>query len=210
MVERMRKLGLLLEDDDDWRGLDRDVRRAVERGVETGLERIMAAAGAPPGDPVGGWRLRFRRGDFGTDYLGRAGAACAGLDAGQAADEVPALVRVDRDGRPLDGRNRYVLRFAPGATPPVHGFWTLTTYDGRQALVDNPVDRYSIGDWHGLTLDADGSLPIRIQHPQPAAGQRPNWLPAPPGPFNVLLRLIWPQEEVLDRRWAPPEVVRVG
>jgi hypothetical protein len=210
MVERMRKLGLLLENEDDWRQLDRDVRAAVEHGVETGFERIIAAAGAPPGDPVGSWRLRFRRGDFGTDYLGRAGAACAGLDAGQTADEVPALVRVDREGRALSGHHRYLLRFAPGAAPPVQGFWTLTTYHGDQALVDNPVDRYSIGDWNGLTLDPDGALPIHVQHARPAARLRSNWLPAPPGPFNLLLRLIWPEQVVLDRRWTPPEVVRVG
>jgi hypothetical protein len=209
IVERMRKLDLLLEDEDDWRRLDRDVRHAVERGAETGLERVVAAAGSPPGDPVGGWRLRFRRGDFGTDYLGRAGAACAELDAGQAADEVPALVGHDSHGRPLSGHHRYVLRFPPGGAPPVHGLWTLTTYDACQALVDNPADRYSIGDWNGLTLDADGSLPIQIQHTRPAAGLRPNWLPAPPGPFNILLRLIWPQQDVLDRRWTPPDVTRV-
>jgi hypothetical protein len=123
---------------------------------------------------------------------------------------VPALVRVDLEGRALSGHHRYLLRFAPGAAPPVQGFWTLTTYHGDQALVDNPVDRYSIGDWNGLTLDPDGALPIHVQHARPAARLRSNWLPAPPGPFNLLLRLIWPEQVVLDRRWTPPEVVRVG
>ena len=75
----------------------------------------------------------------------------------------------------------------------MHGFWTLTTYDDRQSLVDNPTDRYSIGDWNGLTLDPDGSLPVAIQHRRPPrAISLRNWLPAPPGRFNLLLRLIWP------------------
>jgi hypothetical protein len=208
MVGRMRKLGLL-EGDLGWHRLPVDIRRAVQRGAQRGLERVTAAAEAPPGEPVGDWRVRFRLGQFGTDYLSRAAAACAGLEPGPAADELPALLATDADGDPLTGRRRYVLRFGPQALPPVHGFWTLSTYDGRQAMVDNPVERYSIGDWNGLALDADGSLPICIQHQRPDPDERSNWLPAPPGRFNLLLRLCWPQAEVLDRKWTPPPLVRV-
>jgi hypothetical protein len=53
-------------------------------------------------------------------------------------------------------------------------------------------------------------MPIAIQHRPPDADGHRNWLPAPPGRFNVLLRLIWPMPEVLDRRWAPPAVHRIG
>jgi hypothetical protein len=207
MVDRMRALGLLTAGDLDWQRLGRDVRRAVEAGAGQGLDRVVAAAEAAPGVAVGQWRVRFRLGEFGTDYPSRAGAACAGLEPGPAADELPALLHTDSEGRPLTGRDKYVLRFGPGQLPPVHALWTLTTFDDRQALVDNPVERYSTGDWNGLTLDPDGSLAIRIQHVRPAA-RSVNWLPAPPGPFNLLLRLCWPQEEVLDRRWAPPPVLR--
>jgi hypothetical protein len=210
IVERMRSAGLLLASDDAWDTLPREVRSAVQRGGEQGLDRVLAAAEAPPGDAVGDWHIRFRLGEFGTDYLSRAAAACAGLEAGPAADELPALLRCDADGRPLLGRRRYVLRFPPSGQPPVHGLWTLTTYDDRQPLVDNPVDRYSIGDWNGLTLDSDGSLPIQIQHRRPSDAERSNWLPAPPGTFNLLLRLIWPQEDVLEGTWKPPPVVRTG
>jgi hypothetical protein len=207
-LDRMRALGLMIDGDLDWQRLGDDVRSAVEAGAARGLERVVAAAEAAPGTAVGQWHIRFGLGDFGTDYLSRAGAACAGLEAGPAADELPALLHTDAEGRPLTGRQKYVLRFGAGQLPPVHGLWTLTTYDDRQALVDNPVDRYATGDWNGLTLDPDGSLPIRIQHVRPA-GRTTNWLPAPPGPFNLLLRLCWPQEEVLDRRWTPPSVLRM-
>jgi hypothetical protein len=209
MVERMRKLGLLIDGDLGWHRLPGDIRRAVERGAQRGLERVTAAAEAPPGELVGDWRVRFRLGQFGTDYLSRAAAACAGLEPGPAADELPAMLATDAGGDPLTGRHRYVLRFPPCALPPVHAFWTLTTYDERQAMVDNPVERYSIGDWNGLALDADGSLSIRIQHRHPADDARSNWLPAPPGRFNVLLRLCWPHAEVLDRKWTPPPLVRI-
>jgi hypothetical protein len=124
--------------------LDGKLQRAVERGARRGLDRVVAMAESSPGEPVGDWRIRFRLGQFGTDYLARAAAACAGLEARHAADELQALLCTAADDRPLTGRRRFVLRFAPGGLPPVHGFWTLTTYDDRQTLVDNPVERYSI------------------------------------------------------------------
>jgi hypothetical protein len=209
IVERMRGLGLLLEGELGWRRLGPEVQRAVAEGAARGLRRVVAAAESPPGDAVGEWHIRFRLGQYGTDYLSRAGAACAGLEAGPAADELPALVQTDVHGRQLSGRHRYVLTFPSRRLPPVHGFWTLTTYDAREALVDNPVERYSIGDWNGLVLAADGALTIRIQHADPG-GRVPNWLPAPPGAFNLLLHLCWPQPEVLDRVWTPPAVTPVG
>jgi hypothetical protein len=209
IVERLAWLGLLVEGELGSRRLGRDVQRAVAEGAARGLERVMAAAESPPGDPVGDWRIRFRLGQYGTDYLGRAAAACAGLESGPAGDELPALVQTDVHGRQLSGRDRYVLRFPPRGLPPVHGFWTLVTYDARQALVDNPVERYSIGDWNSLVLEPDGSLAIRIQHADPG-GRVPNWLPAPPGPFNLLLHLCWPQQAVLDREWAPPAVTPIA
>jgi hypothetical protein len=208
IIDRMQWLGLLVEGELGWRRLGREIQRAVADGAARGLERVAAAAESPPGDAMGRWRIRFRLGQYGTDYLARAAAACAGLEPGPADDELPALAHTDADGRQLSGRRSYVLRFPPRGLPPVHGFWTLTTYDARQALVDNPVERYSIGDWNGLVLDPDGAVTIRIQHADP--GERTaNWLPAPPGAFNLLLDLCWPQQEILDRRWTPPDVIAV-
>jgi hypothetical protein len=37
----------------------------------------------------------------------------------------------------------------------------------------------------------------------------PNWLPAPPGAFYLLLRLYWPQHDVFDRQWTPPALMRL-
>jgi hypothetical protein len=209
IVERMRRLGLLLEGDLAWRGLDRELRRAVAVGAARGLERVLTAAESPPGETIGHWRIRFRLGRHGTDYLRRAAAACAGLEAGPADDELPVLTQADVNGRQLTGRRGYSISFAPWSLPPVHGYWTLLTYDAREPLVDNPVERYSIGDWNGLVPEPDGTVTIRVQHPDPGPDV-PNWLPAPPGPFNLLLQLCWPQREVLDRRWTPPAVTPIG
>ena len=93
--------------------------------------------------------------------------------------------------------------------PPVHGLWELTTHavvaqDGR--LQGASV---SLGDQDGLTVDLDGSLSIHIQHDRPPRVRRSNWLAAPAGDFRLVLRLHWPREEALARRWTPPAVTRV-
>jgi len=208
IVARMQRLGLLSEHDPAARGLGRAGTKAVADGAARGLERVVAAAESPPGDAVGSWHVRFRLGEHGTDYLRRAAAACAGLESGPAADELPMLAQADASGRRLTGRSRYEITFPADDLPPVHGYWTLMTYDARQPLVDNPVERYSVGDWNGLVLERDGSLTIRIQHADP--GDRvPNWLPSPPGAFNLALHLWWPQQQVLDRRWTPPAATPV-
>jgi hypothetical protein len=209
VVDRMRTAGFLGAGEGDWERLPADLRCAAELGVQNGLERVVTAAEAPPGEPLGDWRVRFEIGELGTDYRSRAAAACAGLEGGPAGDELPALLGADRDGLPLTGRHRYRMHFPSGQLPPVHGFWTLTTYDDRQPLVDNPADRYSIGDWNGLILQDDGSLTIDVRHSRPADEDGLNWLPSPPGPFNILLRLIWPEDAALRRNWIPPSVVRV-
>ena len=170
IVARLRRLGLLAGAQPQEPAL----RRAIAAGAQRGLERVRAAAAAPPGDAVGDWRIPFRLGAFGTDYLARAAAACAGLTPGPAADDLSALLLCDADGRPLSGQALYRLRFAPGQQPPVHGFWSLTTCDDRRR-------RYAVGDWNRFALDPDGALPIVISHRPPVAGRPANWLPAPPG-----------------------------
>ena len=48
------------------------------------------------------------------------------------------------------------------------------------------------------------SLPIQPESPGEAL--EPNWLPAPEGPFYVVMRLYGPTEEVLAGDWAPPPI----
>jgi hypothetical protein len=76
--------------------------------------------------------------------------------------------------------------------------------------VPNPIDRYAIGDrTAGLETEADGSLVIRIQHSEPPSGARANWLPAPRGPFHLIMRLYVPRASALDGIWVPRPVERV-
>ena len=36
-----------------------------------------------------------------------------------------------------------------------------------------------------------------------------NWLPAPRGPFSVMMRLYWPKDEAVDGRWQAPPIERL-
>ena len=73
-------------------------------------------------------------------------------------------------------------------------------------FVPNPLNRYSVGDRSGLVPDADGSVAIHIQSTAPA-GHQSNWLPAPPGPFILWLRVYEPGAAVLDGTYQVPPVV---
>jgi hypothetical protein len=204
LMDQAHQIGLLTHCDDPWMGGDADLQRAVDRGTLRGRESVRGRAASVMGDLGGQWNIEYRCGDFGTDYLSRAGAACAGMPADIAADALPALTRTDAEGRPLSGSRRYVLRYGPDAAPPVHASWSLSTHT---AIEDHTI---SLGDRNGLKLDGDGSLPIHIQHERPARECRSNWLPAPAGDFTLVLRLYWPREEALTRHWMPPAVTRIA
>jgi hypothetical protein len=196
VMERARRLGLFTGGDAAWMAGDPELQRAVAQGTSRGREAVRARAASAMGEVSGRWQIDYRRGRFGRDYLGRAAAARAPLGADVPEDALPALTRTDADGRPLTGSHRYVLRFGPDTPPPVHGFWSLTV----------PGAAVSLGDRDGLIVDDDGSLSILIQRDRPPRARRSNWLPAPPGPFALVLRLYWPRDEVLRRRWTPPAV----
>jgi hypothetical protein len=94
--------------------------------------------------------------------------------------------------------------------PPVNAFWSITVYDDRGSMVENPIDRYSIGDrTPGLKIGNDGSIEIRLQNESPLSSK--NWLPTPAkGAFYLMMRLFIPQMTVFDKSWLPPKIERVG
>lgn len=160
-------------------------------------------------DTVNGWSIQRGLGSYGTDYGRRAHVAFQGLGANLDADAIYPHATVDGEGRALNGGHQYVVHFDAGALPPVNGFWSLTVYDDKQFFVDNPIDRYAIGDRDALVYGEDGSLDIWIQHEDPGEEFSSNWLPAPSDSFNVFFRAYWPQRAALDGTWAPPPVTRL-
>jgi hypothetical protein len=153
---------------------------------------------------VNGWTVDTKITSFISDPLLRAAVNQYGPGTHVAEEALYFTAPNGPDGQPLTGTNRYALRFAAGALPPVDAFWSLTLYGQDWHLVENPIQRYAIGDrTTGLEYGADGSLELLIQHDEPADGPA-NWLPAPTGQFRLVLRTYQPRQELLDGSYLMP------
>ncbi len=152
------------------------------------------------------WKIDDRR----KAYVTRAVAARAGLWGNHGYEADYELVHQDENGDTLNGAHRYEVTFNP--PPPAKAFWSLTMYDTPDYyLVDNPIDRYSIGDrTPGLRFDDDGSITILMQTEAPEGDLAANWLPTPPGDFRPVLRMYEPGDSVLDGTYELPPIRRVG
>jgi hypothetical protein len=144
-----------------------------------------------------------------NNYLYRMAGAVLGIYGNSKEEANYPIYVVDAAGEPLDASKKtYVLRFPPGALPPVDAFWSLTLYAlPSKNLHANPLKRYLINSpmLSGLGRDADGGLTLHVQHASPGAGKESNWLPAPDGPFFMVLRLYLPRKEALNGAWKRPE-----
>ena len=160
-----------------------------------------------PSNLGGGWMLLADvKTSFGEDWHMRALVARAYIGMLGIEEVMYLMADVDATGAPLDGQRTYRLRFAPGAEPDVGAFWSLTMYRKSDfMLVDNPINRYSIGDrTHGLVRDADGGLTITMSHTAPRAST--NWLPAPAEAFYVSLRMYMPGKAHVERTFKYPPI----
>ena len=110
-------------------------------------------------------------------------------------------------GIPLSGANTYQLAFTAHQLPPVEAFWSLIMYGANNELVANAINRYELASHNPTDLNyaSDGSLTITISNAQPAAGTD-NWLPAPDGPFRIVLRTYVPETPILNGTWQPPDL----
>ncbi|WOD37025.1 DUF1254 domain-containing protein [Nodosilinea sp. E11] len=212
LVARMAQIGLIPGQSFDWDALNPTIQQELERAVQDGLAVITSTS--PEGDIRNGWTINVETGlgspgNFGTNYLNRAYIALVGLGANLREDAVYPMTSTDAENRPLTGAYRYRMHFLPGQLPPVSAFWSLTMYDQDGFFVDNPLDRYVLGDRSNLATNPDGSIDLLIQHEAPAEDQQLNWLPAPSGDFLLQMRLYWPGAEVLQGNWAPPPIERL-
>lgn len=180
----------------------------LDAGVKAASQAIIAEA-HKRGGASKGWMVSSGIGQYGTDYAKRAGVAYFGLGANLDADAMYPSARHDLDGEPLDGANRYVIHFEKAKTPPVQAFWSVTMYNDKQGFVDNPLDRYAIGDRDELKPNADGTIDLYIQNESPGADKESNWLPAPKGSFNLIMRMYWPKDEALKGEYAIPPLRKV-
>jgi hypothetical protein len=206
MLARFARIGIGAGLPFDPGSLSPPIRAAMEEGIASAAAELQAAA----------LRQTSSRGFFGTreelgpDYITlRNYGALLGIYGNSEAEAFYASQQTDDAGRVLDGSRRWVLRFEPGQLPPVTEFWSITMYGlPDRLLVDNPIDRYSIGDrTEGLTPGPDGALEIYIQHDNPGPEKEANWLPAPDGPFFFVGRFYGPGPAILEGNWSLPRLI---
>ncbi len=180
----------------------------LERGYAAGRQIIKAEAMKIGASETNGWAYNLNAGKWGQDFNLRAAIAYRSLGQNTAEEALYLNTRKDGQGNPLNGSKRYSLTFAKGALPPVDAFWSVTMYDSTNFFVDNPINRYAIGNrTEGLKFNADGSLTLYFQKDAPAGELARNWLPAPEGDFRLSMRLYVPKDAVLKGLWKPPAMV---
>jgi hypothetical protein len=217
MFERFAKIGIAPGAPFDPGALEPALLDAINAGVATAYAAIAAKA-AHLDERSNGWEmpltLRGNRARMACDsaaLLRRAAAALYAIWGVDAEEGLYMVADVDARGEALDGAaHRYELHF--DGPPPVHAFWSFTVYDAKtRLLVEHPSGRYAVRDRDpGLQRGADGSLTLRLQFESPGAAHEANWLPVPQRPFQVVARLYWPHQELLDKRYQPPPIRVVG
>lgn len=199
----------------DVEAVDEATKRGLVRALDTGKKLLtgMAQGGIGKQSPNNWLILPDDWGRFGDsgNFLYRSGMqSLQGIITNDPAEAMYPQTTIDNNGDLLSGEHRYEMYFPAGSLPPVDAFWSLTMYGLDLNLVDNPIDRYSIGDRsQHLKYGEDGSLTLYLQKDSPGEDKEGNWLPTGDARFGMALRLYRPQQVALSHEWLVPAVTRV-
>ena len=209
VLDRMAKIGLVAGKPWNPSAMGKDVQDAIAAGLKDGMDTLKKGSTTFK-DPA----LFFRtRKDTNKDYYNRALGAFVGIFGNWGRISTYFAAPRDDQGELLDGsKYSYALTFTKDQIPEVKNFWSWTMYKlPERWLVDNPLDRYSIGSaTPGLKAAADGSITLYFSARSPGKDKESNWLPAPEGPFWPILRTYGPGKAILDKTWKVPPIKRTG
>ena len=209
LMERFAKIGVGPGQQFDVAALSPETHQAIREGMADAwkafyeFKTTQVDTGKTSSADSFGTRAHLK-----NDYMQRMSAAALGIYGNAKQEAIYPAYFVDARNQELSGSRRYTLHFAPGELPPVNAFWSLTLYQLPSSLLfANPLQRYLINAsmLPGLKRDADGGVTLYVQSESPGKDKEANWLPAPKGPFFVVMRLYWPKSEALEGKWkAPP------
>jgi len=209
---RFATIGIGPEGDFDADKLSPEMRAAIEGGMaDAWAEFDTFKKDKVDTDQVSSANFFGTAADLKGNYLYRMAGAVLGIYGNTAAEAIYPGAFNDSTGAPLTGANKYTYRFEPGQLPPVNAFWSLTMYELPQSLlVPNKMNRYLINSpmLPSLRSDPGGGYTFFIQNESPGIEDESNWLPAPEGPFVVVLRLYWPKPDALNGTWKAPKPVK--
>ena len=202
----------------DFESLSPEIQDALKAGVKQGFGEIEKFIAEYSSDPLMSGKLfgtrafleESARTNFDLDDLSmlRSAAAHMGLYGNSAAEAIYPTYLVDADKEPLDAsKHSYTVTFEQGKLPPAKSFWSLTMYDAQtQLFIENPLERYLLNStmMEQFKLAEDGSLVFYVSNESPGPEFESNWLPAPDGPFYLVMRLYGPEKEALEGEWTPP------
>ncbi|UWU74315.1 DUF1254 domain-containing protein [Bradyrhizobium huanghuaihaiense] len=208
IIARMKRIGFEQGKSFDMAKVDATVRKAID-DAPAQAQKLMAWKVPTLARVANNWSMNTdTMGVYGNYYLKRAIVAQLGLGANLPEDAIYPNSIGDQSGKPLDGANKYIIRFTKDELPPVEAFWSITLYDDEGFQVANPINRFAVSSWMPFKRDADGSLTLHFQNENPGSDREANWLPAPKGPFNLTMRLYAPKSEALTGVWNPPAIHR--
>jgi hypothetical protein len=203
--DRFARIGIVPGASIDFAALSSEMAEALKAGMADGQAEIDARRKTTETSE----NLFGTRAFINGDYVNRAVGAQMGILGNSKEEAFYGLFGTSEDGKPLSGDKSYVIRFEEGQLPPAKAFWSLTMYGlPDQLLVANPIDRYLINSamLPDLVTGDDGSTSIHLSATKPQGEKAKNWLPAPEGPFMVVLRVYYPEASVLDGTWRQPAV----
>jgi hypothetical protein len=198
----------------DWDSLDATLQQRFVDAFNQVLSRV-AANNSGNMRIRGQWRYPGKDiGNFGDNALYRAEVSLWGLGALPTSEVIYVSAIADEQGRPLQGAHSYRFRIPPEGIP-AEAFWSLTMYEvdpfGGMYFTANTLKRYAVGDrTPGLVKNPDGSIDIWIAHQQPFESCcQANWLPAPAGPFRLMIRAYAPSAPLQAGGVLPPAVEKM-
>jgi len=200
MWQSFEYIGMSLTRPFDADTIDPAIKKGMQRALETTPDVIAWKVKYRGYKSKSMWNVDLRGGSYQQDFLARAEGAIQGLIVHDSAEGMYFHTYHDGKGEMLNGREAYTMHFPAGYLPPVKAFWSLTAYMNDYNLVENDIQRYSLGDrTQGLKYNADGSLTLNIQSTPPEGGHS-NWLPTPDGDlFRLNFRMYMPEPVMKDK-----------
>ena len=116
---------------------------------------------------------------------------------------------------PYSGKNKYVMHFNKGETPPFYGFWSPEVTDryGEFFFVENPLNRYNVSSRSKFTHKPDGSIDLYIQNESPGKDRQGTGCPHRRQIISMLRR-YWPKVEDPSTNpygtWKPPAIEKAS
>nr|WP_321451283.1 DUF1254 domain-containing protein [uncultured Carboxylicivirga sp.] len=213
LMKRFNKLGIGAGKEFKWDSFSPEVQDAIKQGIADSWTDFEALKSQAEAGKLGSAEIFGTRQHLNNNYSYRMIAAVVGIWGASAEEAIYPTYYVDSENEPLNGVNKYTLRFEPGQLPPVDAFWSLTMYElPASLLVENPLNRYLLNSpmLDDFVFDKDGGLNLYFQNESPGKEKESNWLPAPKGPFSVVMRLYLPKPETLSGEWVNPPFIKTN